>query len=87
MEQPPTETPRDNAIAAARALVKGAVGAVPVAGSFLAEIIDLLYRQPIEERRQQWLSDVAQALSDLKNRSGHIWSPEDVLVFSTGIAA
>jgi hypothetical protein len=68
MEQPPSETRTDKAIATARALAKGAVGAVPLAGSFLAEIVDLLYRQPIETRREEWLKDVANALTEIRNR-------------------
>ena len=75
MDEPPEQSSKDKAIAVARALTKGAGGAVPIAGSFLSEIVDLLYRQPIEERRQQWLREVANALVDLGRRQ-HDLTPE-----------
>ncbi len=62
----PEESAKDKAIAAARAVTKGAIGGVPIAGSFLTEIVDLLYRKPIEQRREEWLRDVADALSEIR---------------------
>jgi hypothetical protein len=56
-------------------LVKGAVGAVPVAGSFLAEIVGVLYRQPIDKRREEWLRDVASALNEIRAKQEDL-SPE-----------
>jgi hypothetical protein len=75
MTEFPKENAKDKAIAAARAITKGAVGAVPVAGSFLSEIVDLLYRQPIEKRREDWLRDVADALFEIRKRQDDL-TPE-----------
>lgn len=75
MTELPEATRKDKAIAAAVALTKGAVDGVPVVGSFLSEIVDLLYRQPIEGRRERWLHDVADALSEIKRQQEEL-TPE-----------
>jgi hypothetical protein len=67
--RPPEVSRRDKAIAAAHALVKGAAGSVPIAGSFLSEIVELLYRKPIDQRRDEWLRDVASALEEIRSRA------------------
>ena len=75
MDDPPTEHAKDKMAAGARALVKGAVGAVPVAGSFLSEVVDLLYRAPIEQRREEWLRELTGALSEVQERQDEL-TPE-----------
>jgi hypothetical protein len=70
--QPPTETGRDQAAEAGKRVVRAAVGAVPVAGSFLAEIADKLIRLPIERRRAAWEQDVATALEEVLARQPEV---------------
>jgi hypothetical protein len=65
---PPQPEGRDHAIAGVVGLAKGALGAVPFAGTFLAEMVDLLYRQPIDRRRDEWMRDVADALEEVRRR-------------------
>jgi hypothetical protein len=71
----PEPTGKEKAHSAAQVLVKGVVGAVPVAGSFLAEIVGVLYRQPIDKRREEWLRDVASALNEIRAKQEDL-SPE-----------
>ena len=59
MENLPEPNSKDKTISIARSIVKGSAGAIPVAGSFLSEIVDLLYKQPIEQRREEWLNDLS----------------------------
>lgn len=68
MENYPEPDSKDNATSIARAVIKGSAGAIPIAGSFLSEIIDLLYKQPIEQRREEWLNDLAEALNEVQQR-------------------
>jgi hypothetical protein len=49
-----------------------AAGAVPVAGSFLAEIADKLIRPPMERRREAWEQDVAAALETVLARQPEV---------------
>lgn len=56
----------DKAISVARALIKGAAGQIPFAGSFLTEIIDLLFIEPIEERRNEWFKSLAEAIEEIR---------------------
>ena len=75
MEKLPEPNSKDKAISIARALVKGSAGVVPIAGTFLSEIVDLLYKQPIDQRREEWLNDLAEALNDVQNRQAEL-TPE-----------
>lgn len=70
--EPPEPGPRDRAIAGARGLVKGLAGAVPLGGGLLAEAVDLLYRQPIEKRRDEWARDIADALREVQERQADL---------------
>lgn len=71
----PEATAADKAHLAIHAIVKGAISTVPVAGSFLAEIVGILYRQPIDKRREEWLREVASALDEIREKQSEL-SPE-----------
>jgi hypothetical protein len=70
--EPPEPSKSDRAIAGATALVKGVAGAIPVAGSFMAEVIDLLYKQPIDKRREEWLKEVAMAVDAIGKKQAEL---------------
>jgi hypothetical protein len=75
MDKYPEPENKDKVISVARALVKGAAGSVPVAGSFLAEIIDFLYKQPIDQLREDWIIDLAETLEEIQNKQAEL-TPE-----------
>lgn len=59
---PPKETAGDKA----HAVVRGALGAVPVAGAAAVEFFNGLIIPPIMKRRQHWMEEVASALAKLQ---------------------
>lgn len=64
--EPPTEEGEGKAVAIARA----ATVSLPVAGDAAGELIPLLFTAPLERRRQQWMKEVAGALSYLEENRG-----------------
>jgi hypothetical protein len=50
---PPVPTRGDKAATFAKRALKGVAGAVPLAGGMAAEIVDVLFRIPLQERRQK----------------------------------
>ena len=61
---PPEGTKGD----AAHAVVRSALGAIPVAGTGATELFNWLVAPPIERRRKAWTEQVAAALRDLEAR-------------------
>ena len=53
---------------AAHALAKGAVGAVPYAGGFLAELLQIVVAPPLEKRKAEWMNGVAEGLKKLEEK-------------------
>lgn len=52
----------------AHSLAKGVLGAIPVVGSFAAEVFGLLVIPPLDKRRAEWMNEMAQKLKDLEER-------------------
>ncbi|HWE42435.1 MAG TPA: hypothetical protein VG432_08015 [Gemmatimonadaceae bacterium] len=69
---PPTESPGERTRALAKHAAKGALGAVPLAGGALAEVVDVLFRDPLEARRERWFEQVAEAIEDLRARKPNV---------------
>jgi hypothetical protein len=65
---PPTESPGERRRDLAKRAAKGVLGAVPVAGGALSEVVDALFRHPLEARREKWFAQVAKAIEDLRGR-------------------
>lgn len=59
--------PENSKSEAAAALIKGAVSAIPIAGSIIAEVGNL-YLNPLEKRKQEWIKHVSQAIEDIQKR-------------------
>ena len=51
------------------AIVKGAVSAIPVVGGVISEVGNL-YLNPLEKRKQRWMSEVTLAIGDIEARFG-----------------
>jgi hypothetical protein len=49
-------------------LVKGVVSAVPVAGGFLAELLQIVVVPPLEKRKAEWMNGVAEGLKELEQK-------------------
>lgn len=49
-------------------LVKAGVSAVPLVGGSAAELLDLVVRPRIKERRTEWLNSISEGLQDLEDR-------------------
>ena len=47
-------------------LAKAALSAVPVVGGPASELLDLVIRPRIEERRTEWLNSIAEGLAKLE---------------------
>ncbi len=62
MDAPPLPDGTDRAYS----LLKAAISAVPVVGGPAAELLSLVLQPPLEQRRAQWLDDLAHRLSDLQ---------------------
>jgi hypothetical protein len=62
---------------AGHALVKGILGAVPIAGSTAAEVFALIVAPPIEKRRDEWFDQVAAAVEELRGRVANL-TPESL---------
>jgi hypothetical protein len=54
----------------ARATAKAALGAVPLAGSFLAEAAELTLPNPSERDRQRWEHEITGGVNSLDGRVG-----------------
>jgi hypothetical protein len=50
------------------ALAKGAVSAVPIAGGFLAELLQIVVAPPLERRKAEWMNGVADGLRKLEEK-------------------
>ena len=61
--KPPTNPKSE----AAAALIKGAVSAIPIAGSVISEVGNL-YLNPLEKRKQEWMNEVCRTIEDIQNR-------------------
>src|SRR6266516_5255959 len=73
LDPPPEPSRKDKAIAIGTAAARGTLGIVP----YLAEVFDLLWRQPIEKRREEWLRDVGDAIHHLQDRQAAL-TPENL---------
>jgi hypothetical protein len=63
---PPKKTGKDTA----HSLVKGAIGAVPLAGDLMGALFDLAVKPSFEKRFQKWSESVSAALNDLHETKG-----------------
>ncbi|TRX32083.1 hypothetical protein [Flavobacterium restrictum] len=50
-------------------LVKGGIGAIPIAGSIIAETFGLIIAEPISKRREIWMNIVVEKLNYLESRN------------------
>ena len=50
------------------ATVKGALGAIPLAGGLAAELFGMIVAPPIAKRRNQWMEDVAQRIKYFEDK-------------------
>ncbi len=50
------------------ALTKGTISCIPAAGGLLAEFFSLVVTPSLDRRRQEWMTQVAQGLTELRNR-------------------
>ena len=50
------------------AIVKAALSSIPYAGGALAELINLYFASAVEERRKDWLNELALVVKELKER-------------------
>lgn len=64
----------------AHALVRGTLGAIPIAGGLAGEVFALVLRPPLERRAEEWMNDIANRLSRLEkanpSRFGELVSDE-----------
>ena len=58
--------PKESATDRVYSVVKGIIGAIPVAGSLAAEIFSLILVPPINKRREEWMNAVANKLQALE---------------------
>jgi hypothetical protein len=61
---PPEPDHGDSAHAVARAVLDG----IPVVGSAAVELLQAIITPPLERRRNEWMSDVAEAIRELQRR-------------------
>lgn len=80
--RPVGPTPRDRAVAVARAVA----GMVPVAGPLLAELITEVVPGQRQERVEDWLRHLAERLAKLEEKDLHarLREPENVALFEEG---
>ena len=64
------QVPHERAADKALSLIKGAIGAIPIAGSVAAEVFGLVLGPPIVRRRDQWMELVAERLKALEESDG-----------------
>ena len=61
---PPTETLGDHA----HTLVRAAISAIPTVGSPAVEVFTAFIGPPLKRRQQEWMAQIADAISDLEQR-------------------
>jgi hypothetical protein len=66
--RPPIPSTRDRVIKLGQAAAKGTVGALPFAGSLIAEILNVLFKDPADLRRQDWMESVADAVDEIRRK-------------------
>lgn len=64
MEQPPERTTGDTV----HAVVKSITSAVPTAGGPLSVVLETLFAPPIERRKEKWLKQLAEVVSQLEQQ-------------------
>lgn len=64
--EPPKKKGKDNA----HALIKGAIGAVPIAGDILGVLFDMAIKPSFEKRMGKWSEEVSNVLNDLMENKG-----------------
>lgn len=52
----------------AHSTAKAALGAVPFAGTLLVEVFEKFITAPLSKRREQWMAEIGQAVSDLESK-------------------
>lgn len=52
------------------AIVRGSIGAVPIAGSLAAEVFGLVLNPPVMRRRDEWMQETARRLKQLEEKEG-----------------
>lgn len=67
-DENPIAVPRSEAGDLGHKAVKAVLGAVPFAGSGLAEFFDLIVAPPLRKKQDAWMTDVSAAIWDLKDR-------------------
>ncbi len=65
MEKPERSTPRE----VIHAILRGGAGAVPFAGSLIAETLSLL-SDPAEARKERWLSELTETVNEIEEKLG-----------------
>jgi len=60
------QVPKQSIGDVAHAIAKAGLSAIPVVGSPVAELLQLLIQPPIEKRRTEWMSQIGEALRDLE---------------------
>lgn len=72
MSSKPPDPTRESPGDVAHALVRSALGAIPVAGSAAIELFNAIVTPPIERRRREWMASVGDALNELQSKAGTI---------------
>ena len=62
-----SEVPTKTAGDVAHALVKGGLGAIPIAGSLSGEVFALILRPPLERRSEDWMRQIEQRLATVES--------------------
>ena len=62
------EDSRDKALEVLKSIAKVSSGAVPVVGPFFSEAIELLYKIPLDKRRQDWFDQLVDAIRELTTK-------------------
>lgn len=62
------ELPKSSKGDVAHALAKAGLSAIPVVGSPLVELFQLLVQPPLDRRRTEWMTDVGEKLEELASR-------------------
>lgn len=65
------KAPKNTKAEAAAAILKGAVSAIPFAGSLISEVGNL-YLNPLEKRKKEWMNEVCRAIEEIQSRFSRI---------------
>lgn len=68
LPDPTQESPGD----IAHALIRSALGAIPVGGNAAVELFNAVIMPPLEKRRRAWMADIGNSLAELQAKIGSV---------------